>query len=364
MSELYGALGIADSDRAFTQVSGQQVIWDMTEEIFNRWNEDAMVAASMFIDGDTPNFKERYYLPGGGSAQDEDEQMAGETAAVNTVGQWDVAYPIYQSGDSIAYDDIAIRFITLARFEAAVKSVMMRSNTWMFTKILKAIFKNTNTTFNDKINGALTLVPLANQDGVLYPPPLGTTSAEAQQNLYLATSYAETAISDTNNPFVTIRDTLEPIYGIPQGGSPIVAFVNKSTLPYVVNLSGFIEFTNRYVNPAVTLSTLESLPNIPPGSRIVGVDTLASVVIVEWPRMPAGYIIALHANAPKPLKRRVDPPDTGLRPGLTMWSQTVGQPFQTGRWRNRMGFAVGNRLGAAVVYLNGSGTYAIPSAYS
>jgi hypothetical protein len=66
----------------------------------------------------------------------------------------------------------------------------------------------------------------------------------------------------------------------------------------------------------------------------------------------------------KPAEPAANPPDTGLLPGLTMWSQTVGQPFQTGRWRNRMGFAVGNRLGAMVVYLNGSGTYAVPSAYS
>jgi hypothetical protein len=319
---------------------------------------------SFFVGETTENFKERYYLPGGGEAQDEDEQMAGETAAVRTTGSWDVAYPLTQTGDSIAFNEVGIRYVSMARYEATIQAILNRNNNTTFKKILRPIFKNTNTTFTDIIHGSLTAVPLANQDGTLYPPPYGST-AEAEQNFYLAPNYLESGISNTNNPFKLIRDKLEPMYGFPQGGSPIIALVNTSCVQYAALLAGFDEFTNRYANPGDNITTLTGLPSLPSGMRIVGVDGIAGVVIVEWPRMPSGWIIGLHAEAPKVLKRRKDRAITGLNPGLQLWSQTADtEPFRTARWRNRQGFGVANRLGAVVIALNGTTSYSIPTGFS
>jgi hypothetical protein len=81
--------------------------------------------------------------------------------------------------------------------------------------------------------------------------------------------------------------------------------------------------------------------------------------------MPSGWIIGLHADAPKALKRRRDRASTGLMPGLQLWSQTADtEPFRTARWRNRQGFGVANRLGAVVIALNGTASYSIPTAYA
>jgi len=363
MGVLFGALGMDDSDLAFTTVEGQNVIWSETQRIFQRYNEDLDAATALFVGETTEAFKERYYLPGGGESQEEDITQAGETAAVKTVGQWDVAYPMRQIGDSIAYDDIGIRFVSLARYEATIQSILNRNNNTVFRMILRAFLKNTNTAFTDPIHGALTLMPLANQDGVLYPPPFGTT-AEAEQQMYIGTAYAESAISNTNNPFLTIRDKVEPLFGFPQGGSAIVALIATSSVQYVQAMAGFVEYTGRYEVPGADVTTLRGLPTLPAGMRIIGVETVSGVVIVEWPRMPSPYIVGLHLEAPKALKRRKDPANTGLMPGLTLWSKTFGAPFETARWRNRLGFAVANRLAAVVVHLSGTGTYTIPAGYT
>lgn len=364
MAAVFGALGYADSDLVFTSTVGQMVMWEATQRVFQQYNDDLDAAVELFIDGTTTGFKERYYLPGGGSAQREDPNIAAESAAVRAVGQWDVAFPLYQTGDSIAWDDVGLRSVSLQRYDATVQTVFMRNNKATFDMILSALFRNTNKTFSDPEHGDLTLVPLANQDGTLYPPPIGTT-AEAQQNFFVGATYTESGITNTNNPFVTLRAKLEAIHGIPQGGSPIIALVNSSLLQYAYPLAGFEEYTNRYVVPGDDVARLIGLPRVPPGMRIVGVDTVASVVIVEWPRVPTGYVIGLHASA-KPLRQRVDIPEKNFPRGLHLWSETVdrSEPYRTARWRDRRGFAVANRLGAVVMHLSGAGTYTIPSDYA
>lgn len=363
MGELFGALGIADTERAFAGVEGQQLIWDETARVFERYNQDLDAALALFVGETTANYKERYELPGGGESQDEDESSAAETASIKRSGRWDVAYPISQIGDSLSYTDVELGYLTMGAYEAHVQTILNRSNNSTFRKVLRAFLKNTNTTFTDKVWGALTVMPLANGDSVVYPPAYGST-AEATQNFYIGTSYAESAISNTNNPFVLARNKLEPMYGFPQGGSPIVALVNGSTVPYARTLAGFDEYTNRYNDPGDNITTLTGLPPLPGGMRVVGVDSEAGTVIVEWPRMPTGYVIGLHMDAPKPVKRRVDPADTGLTPGLQLVTETAGEPYRTSRWRNRQGFGVSNRIGAVVIALNGTGTYSIPTGYS
>lgn len=362
MGQLFGALGIADSERAFAEVQGQMLIWDETHRVFQQWNEDMEAATALFVQTTTEDHKERYELPGGGESQDEDAYASSESASVKRSGSWDVAYPIFQGGDSLSYTDVALGYLTMGQYEAHVQTILNRANNSTFKRILRPIFKNTNTAFTDPIKGALTLVPLANNDGTLYPPPYGT-EAEAQQNFYLAPSYSESGISNANNPFTLIRNALEPMYGFPQGGSPIVALVNTTAVQYARALAGFDEYTNRYADPGDDITTLTGLPDLPPGMRIVGVDGEAGVVIAEWPRMPSGWMIGLHLDAPKPLKRRVDPANTNLPRGLHVWSKTQDNPYQTSRWRLREGYGVGNRIGAVVVALNGTNTYSIPTAY-
>ena len=361
MAGLFGHLNMSDADRPFTIVNGQEVMYRETDVIFQRYNQDFAAAVDLFVGERTENFKERYKLPGSGTSQEEDTGgNAAPSASVKASGYWDVAYPLRQYGDTLSFDDIVLGYMSLKEFENHVQTVINRNNNLTFSLILKALFNNTASTFNDPIHGGLTIQPLANADGTLYPPVFGSIQ-DAQANSYLAPGYLESGMSDASNPFQAIRDTLEPHFGFPQGGSPIVALVNTSAVPHARLLTDYDDFTNRYLLPGGNVTTLIDLPEGFQGGRIVGVCN--GVVIIEWPRIPTGWMFGMHLDAPKPLKQRVDPANTGIPTGLSMVTRDVEHPFHNNRWRNRMGFGVGNRLNGVAVALNGTGTYTVPAIY-
>lgn len=361
MAGLFGNLNFADLDRPFSIVQGQELIYRETELVFERWTEDANNVTSLFVQMETDNFKERFKLPGGGEAQEEDPGGAfGESAASKASGFWDVAYPLRQFGDRLSFDPVTLGYMTMREYENHVQTVINKNNITLFRMVLQRLFNNAAQTFQDPIHGSLTIQVLANQDGTVYPPVYGAVT-EAQENMYLAPNYIESGISDTNNPFILIRNKLEPHFGFPQGGSPIIALVNTSAVPYARLLTDFDEFTNRYLLPGANVTTLVDLPESFQGMRIVGVCN--GVVIIEWPRIPSGWILGVHLDAPKPLKRRVDPAGTYAGRGLHMVSRDVSYPFMNNRWMNRYGFGVGNRLNGVAVALNGTTSYTVPSYY-
>ena len=86
--------------------------------------------------------------------------------------------------------------------------------------------------------------------------------------------------------------------------------------------------------------------------------------VFEWRWIPSAYIVALDLDAPKPLKMRVDPANTGLPRGLALVATEdqvpAGErplPPSLRPWR-------GNRLNGVVMELGTGGTYSIPSGYS
>ncbi len=363
MSNLFGALDIADSERPFTSVQGRKVIWDATLVTFDQWNEDLMDATSKFVQATTTDHQERYELPGGGEL--EEEGFVGAiTAEVNRSGSWDVSYPLRQFGRALGYDEVALAYLTMGQYEAVVQTILNQNNNLVFRHILRALFKNTTTAYTDRVYGALTIQPLANADSVVYPPVYGST-AEATETMYLAPNYTEATISDTNDPIKLIRDKLEPHYGYPEGGSPIVVLANTSAIPYVKLLTAFDSLPFYNVQPGANISVPANVDpsRIPAGGRVVGVAH--GCTIVEWPRMVTGWLLGFHQDAPAPLKRRIDDVD-GLGDGLVMVPGSADQdyPFHTAKWRHRFGYGVGNRLGAVACALNGTGTYSIATGYS
>ena len=361
MGVLFGHLQLADSDRPFTIVQGQEMMYRETQEVFARWNMEFEDTMDIFIAETTSNFKERFKLPGNGFLQEESSANSiAPSAVVKASGQWDVAYPLRQYGAAMTWDDVTLSYMSLQEYENHVQTVINQNNATLINLILKAVFNPSPAAFRDPIHGTIQPVGLANGDGVLYPPKFGSTT-EATENLYLAPGYTEAQISNTNDPTVAVRDTLEPHFGFPQGGSPIVAFFNTSAVQYLRALAGFDEFTNRYLVPGSNVTTLYNLPESPASGRIVGVCN--GVVIVEWPRIPTGYCFGIHLDAVKPLKRRRDPEDTGLGVGLQMVAEESDHPFRSARWRHRVGFGVGNRLNGVVINFNSGGTYGVPALF-
>lgn len=360
MATIFGALGLPDTDRSFVNTIGQRVVYEATSQLLAQYNAELNAALSVFVGETTSNFKYRYKLPGGGRLQRRGRQ--GMPGAKKASGSWDVAFPLEDFGDIIAGDDISLAYMTLQEYQRHLDSVMIADKNTVRFELLKALLNSNQDTFEDEINGSLSIEPLANGDSVTYPPVLGSES-EATDNHYLESNYAASAISDTNNPYVTLRDELEEHFGATQGGSNIVVWINNAQTAKTEALTDFSEVPDRFVRIGQDTDYAESLPAGLPGERVIGRTN--GVWVVEWRFIPANYMLALHLDAIPPLVMREDPADTGLGSGLQLVSQGIEtMPFQTAFWRHRFGFGCGNRLNGAVMELGTGGSYTIPSAYS
>jgi hypothetical protein len=360
MGILFGALGLDDTELVFNQTRNQVLVWDAVQELAQRYNEDMMNAQRLFVDGTTEVFKERFKLPGTGRLQKAGRM--GTPGTIKSGGSWDVSYPIEQWEEQFAWDDITIAKMDGKEFETHFQTILNTDADTQLYLILRRLFNNTNFTVTDDEHGALTIVPLANTDGTLYPPVIGSRT-EAQEESFIPSQYASTAISDTNNPFKTIVDRLEKHYGIPSGGSNIWAFIHTDQVAAAKGLADFVEYTPRGTNPGADTATLTGMPSVPAQMRLIG--RTSGAWVFEWRVIPTGYILGIHGDAPKPLMERVDLAKYNLPRGLAMVSQGERHyPFNSWFWRRRNGFGTGNRLNGCIVYLTAGSSYTIPTAYT
>ncbi len=358
MSGIFGALNLSDTDRVFNATVGQQAIYDAVADYVAQYNADMEAAMSVFVERTTTDHTYRYKLPGNGYMQ-----RRGQVAPVGAkkaAGEWDVAFPLEDFGDSLADDDITRAYMTVAELDRHVSSIVIGNRNTRRYEILRALFNSTAGTFVDQLWGSLTIQRLANGDSVTYPPVLGSVS-DATENHYLETGYAASSISDTNNPIATGVAELEEHFGIATGVSRVVCFTAGGTQKTKLQaLTNFVEVVNNAVTVGDQTATVSELPVGMPG-RVLGYTDGAWVV--EWPWIPANYLVFVHLDAPKPLIQRVDPVDTGIQPGLQLVAKDAQYPFEQSYWRDRFGFGVGNRLNGVVIELGTGGTYTVPSGY-
>lgn len=357
MSGIFGALNLNDSDREFLNTIGQRVVYDAIQQLLDQHNAELDAALAVFVEATTDDFKERYKLPGGGRLQRLGSQAP--AGAVKTTGEWDVAYPLEDFGAQVAGSRIDMAYMTVQDLDRHLDTVTFQDINTVRFEILKALFNSAADTFVDPRKGSLTVQPLANGDAVLYPPVLGAES-EATDTHYLESGYAASAIADANNPFVTARDELEEHFGAPTGGSNIVAFVNNAQVAKTEDLTDFDAVNDRFTTPGADADELFGLPAGLPG-RVVGRTN--GVWVVEWRPIPANYLLALHLDAPKPLKMRVHPADTGLTRGLQLVATDETYPLQSSHYEHSFGFGCANRLNGVVIELGTGGTYTVPAAY-
>lgn len=357
MTTLYGILGLPDTDRSFVNTLGQRVVYDAVQRYFDDYSANLQAAIGVFSQGTTEDFKLRYRLPGGGRMQRRGTKA--QSGAVKGGGSWDVAFPIEDFGDQLAGDDVTMAYLTLPELQTHIDTIRIRDLNTVRFEMLRALFNNTARPFADPVWGTLTVQPLANNDATLYPPILGLET-EATQNHYIVAGYVATAISDTNNPYATIRDRLEARFGAIQGGSNAVVFMNPDETPETEALTDFDPVNDRFRTPGQDTAQLSALPANLPG-RVIGRTN--GVWVAEWRYVPTGYMLAIDLDAPRPLMQRVDPAATGLGQGLQLVSRDSTYPIESAHYRHRFGFGVGNRLNGVVLQLKASGNYDIPAAY-
>lgn len=356
---IFGVLGIPDADYAYVRTVGQEAVYDATKQILGDHNADMLLAEKFLVESATTDHKTRYYLADGGRLERAPRQA--RVGTVKAQGSYDVAYPLEEFGARIDIDRISMAYMSLQQYDRHVQAIMRSDRNTVRHSMLAALFNNGNRTFNDEVWGSLTVVPLANGDSVVYPPVVGSEDQATAQN-YLASGYVASSISDVNNPIPTIVNTLEQHFGTPTGGSEIAVFFNNAQTTQLQGLTGFDPIEFRFQTFGANVSHINDrfrAFNLP--GRVIG--EMSSAILVEWRWIPANYLLAVHLGAPPPLKRRQDPPDTGLPEGLQLIAEEIRQPFKDSTWSHRYGFGVGNRLNGVIMQLT-AGSYAVPSGYS
>lgn len=356
MSGIFGMLGLPDTDRLFVNTIGQRAVYDAAQLLLDRYNADLRLALTAFVEAQTEDYKLRYRLPGGGRLQ----RRGGETdsARVKALGYWDVAFPLEDFGVAIGGDDVALAYMTLQEYDRHLQTIFLQDINTVRFELLRCIFDNTQRTFVDPLYGTIYPEPLANDDSVVYPPVLGSET-EATDDHYLASAYAATAISDTNNPYITMRQELEEHFRAPTGGDAIAVFIHPDEVPETEDLTDFDPVTDSFIRAGTQTAVPINLPNVP--GRILGRTN--GCWAIEWRWIPSGYMLAVHLEVPAPVMERIDAADTGLGSGLQMRAREEDYPLESAHYRHRFGYAVGNRLNGVVMFLDTGSSYTIPGAY-
>lgn len=358
MTGIFGLLGLAETDRSYVSVIGQQVVYEAAQRFLADRAADIDAIESVFIDRETSDHAFRYKLPGSGRLQERSGQVP--SAPVKAAGSWDVGFPLRDYGATFVSDDVSLAYMNIQELALHLDTVVNQDINSRRYELLKAILNNTARSFADPIWGTVTVQPLAlASDGVLYPPVLGSET-EATDTHHLETGYASASISDTNNPLVTGVDELEEHFGSGTGGENIVCFINNAQTAKIKALTDFDEVVDRFIRAGDSINIPQNLPNVP--GKIIGRGSGAWVV--EWRFMPANYMFFQHLEAPAPIVRRIDPEDTGLPRGLNLIARESMSPLEKAHYRHRFGLGVGNRLNGVVLELGTGGTYSIPSGYS
>lgn len=366
MANIYGALGIQEyqADQVYIQTLGYDLVYTVTQQYVARYEADLAMAMALFIEGTTENHSFRYKLPGGGRLQRRGDKSV--TGAAKAAGSWDVALPLEDFGRSLSIDDVAFAYMTAAEYQRHIDGVLIANTNTVRFEVLRALFNSSSRTFQDSTlnTPTLTIQPLANGDATLYPPVLGSES-DATDNHYLGSNYAASSISNTNDPFPTIVDELEEHFGVTTGGSNILVLINKAQTSLVSALSDFLPVAQSKVayGDSTNLADVGPIPATM-SARLLGTHIEAGCHIAEWAWVPAGYMLGIHLDAPRPLMMRVDPAATGLGRGLQLVARKEDWPNTNNHWRHRFGVGAGNRLNGVCLQLVASTTYTTPAAYT
>lgn len=294
------------------------------------------------------------------------------------------AITTFQMGYTLDWFDIATRYTWKFLLDADQRqvdsvhnSILEADNRLIFTKVMNAIFRNTNrvATIN---NQNYNVYALYNNDGTV-PPPYKTTTFAGSHNHYRTSGAAAIDSGDVEE---LIDDLRSHGYGENEG-SQIVVMVNKTQGDAIRTWRFNVTNANAAVAkfdfiPAQGTSPL-IIPNALQGAGLLGggqppssIDGLTIIgsygpaLVVQEDYIPAGYLLTFatggsaNLNNPVGIREHANP---GAR-GLQLVQGPIAQyPLQESYYRRGFGTGIRQR-GAAIVMQITAGGYAIPTAYA
>jgi hypothetical protein len=290
----------------------------------------------------------------------------------------------FQMGYTLDWYDVATRYTwrflldaDRRQIDAVHNSVLEADNRMVFTKIMHALFRNTNRTAS--INGQnYNVYALYNADGTV--PPTYKTNTFNGTHTHYRTSGAATV--DSGDVEEMIDDLRSHGYGESEG-SRLVLMVNKAQGDAIRTWRFGVVNNNAAVAkydfiPAAGTSPL-IIPNALQGAGLLGggqppnsleglsvIGSYGPALVVQEDYIPAAYMAMFatggSANLSNPigLREHANPSARGLQ---LVQGPIVQYPLQESYYRRGFGTGIRQR-GAAMVMQVTAGAYAIPAQYA
>ncbi len=352
---LYGYLQQKDLLSALVTDSNVPVLNEAIDNYIAGVTAEINAMSSLFATP-TTKFKEKFLSMSVARSQPVDE--FGKAVPIKPSGSYDVAYPIQGSGLSFGADYVTRAKMTGADVARIISTLTDGDARWMRDHIFGGLMYGTSGgsgwTFDDPINGSLTILGLANGDSQLYVKSGGAIETDthilAQAN----------AIDGSNNNFTSDADDLREH---PENSGEVIAFIPTGLKASVMALTEFVRASDPNVTVGTSNSVLTGDLGVTYPGTLIGYLEDAGVWVVEWKNHPASYYTMIMTGGERPLGFRQDP-ETSLQGfvRVTDGTDAANYPFYDSQYLRRAGFGARNRVGALVRRV-GNGTYAVPTNY-
>lgn len=294
------------------------------------------------------------------------------------------ALSYFQMGYTLDWYDIATRYTwkflldaDSRQVEAVHQAILEADNRLIFTKVMNALFRNTNRVAAIKGQN-YNVYALYNNDGTV-PPPYKTNTFSGSHTHYLASG---NATLDSGDVEALIDDLRSHGYG-EANGSRLVLMVNKAQGDVIRTWRFNVANNNAAVAQYDFIPAQGSPPVIIPNaligagllggsqppSSIDGLSVIGSygpAFVVQEDYIPAGYLLLFAtggtANLNNPVGIR-EHANTAAR-GLQLVQGPIARyPLQESYYRRGFGTGIRQR-GAAIIMKVTAGAYSIPTEYA
>lgn len=282
----------------------------------------------------------------------------GRPLPIRGEAKYSVGFPLQMSGQAIGRTWLEAQKMRVEELNRLMATILDGDRSWVFDHILAALFNNGDRTYTDLEKGDVTVKPIANGDATVYSVPAGAFAGSTDNHLLAQAN----AIADgADNPFPTIYQELSEHPENGNGGAGrIITFIPSGLKSSVQALGTFYRPANADLTPgnADTILTGTLGVNVP--GTVLGMED-SGVWVVEWPRIPANYMVSIATAGEPPIGERVDELES-LR-GFVEMDANEDFPWYQRNWMRQAGYGAWNRVGA-LVYRIGNGTYAVPTNYA
>ncbi len=349
---LYGFQNLRDRLTERVNAVGVPVINTAIDATLAEHNRQLEAMFSLFADR-TTDFKRRYKTPTMNRLQPMEE--LGRARPIRPAGQYDIAFPLQAGGTAWGQTYEASIRATVEDTNANMATLLLGDVVWQREHMFAALFANASWTYDDADDdvGTLTIKGLANGDSDVYAIQAGTMQGTTDTH-YLA---QENAIGNSDDPFPIIKTELAEH---PENGGEIISLIPTGLVATTKALNGFIPANDKNIRYGADATSLTGNLDAPVPGTVIGYHD-DGVWLVEWPSMPAGYIISVATQGPRPLALREDSiPE--LR-GFNRVASRDDYPYYESQYVRKAGFGAQNRVGA-VVTLIGNASYAVPTGFT